>query len=313
MKVPHELTDFFRSRDDFFLATHINPEGDALGSSIALHLALMAMGKRSVVYNRDLVPATYAFLPHSDIVVASHPDRIENLVLIDCNSPERAGMENVSTSCAAVIDHHKTMNGFGDVMWIDPACPAAGLMVYYLIKDMDVEITPEMAVNLYTAIGIDTGIFRYSNTTADCLVAASDLVLRGAEPGMIADRLFNNYSRERFLLLQEMFSTIELHGQAAVMVVSGEMYERTGTTAEDTENFVNYPLMMEDVRVSVLFRQLDENSWKISMRSKGVYDVSTVAVEFGGGGHRNAAGCMIEGDIESVRSAVLERVQRLFG
>ncbi len=311
MKVPAELVDYIKRSNNFLIATHFNPEGDALGSSIALNLSLISIGKSSKVFNKDAVPKTYDFLPGNDVVTDSIPDRIDDLLLLDCNSLDRAGLENCSIGFSAVIDHHKTVNSFGDIRWVLPDAPATGLMVFYLIKALEVELTEEMASNLYAAIGIDTGIFRYPNTTSECMIVASELVKKGADPGYIAERLFNNYSQNRFLLLKETLNSIDLHGDIAVTVVTDKMYEATGTSAADTENFVNYPLLMDGVRVSALFRQLGNESWKISLRSKGLVDISIVATAFEGGGHRNAAGCKIDKALAEAKKELLKKIREV--
>ncbi|UCG78136.1 MAG: bifunctional oligoribonuclease/PAP phosphatase NrnA [Nitrospirota bacterium] len=309
MKVPGEVIGHLRERDNFFIASHFNPEGDALGSSIALGMALKARGKNVTVFNKDSVPESYEFLPGNDVITDSVPDSIENLLLLDCNSLDRAGLEKSEVKHAVVIDHHKTSNSFGDVQWVIPDAPATGLMIFYLIKELGVDISKDIASNLYTAIGIDTGIFRYPNTTSECLVVASELVIMGADPGLIAERLFNNYSKNRFMLLKEMLSGIEMVDGIAVTVVLDEMYRTTGTVSADTENFVNYPLLMDEVKVSMLLRQIGQKSWKVSLRSKGTIDISAVAAMFDGGGHRNAAGCSISGKLKDAKADLLKAVQ----
>ncbi len=309
MKVPGDVIGHLRERDNFFIASHFNPEGDALGSSIALGMALKARGKNVTVFNKDSVPESYEFLPGNDVITDSVPDSIENLLLLDCNSLDRAGLEKSEVKHAVVIDHHKTSNSFGDVQWVIPDAPATGLMIFYLIKELGVDISKDIASNLYTAIGIDTGIFRYPNTTSECLVVASELVIMGADPGLIAERLFNNYSKNRFMLLKEMLSGIEMVDGIAVTVVLDEMYRTTGTVSADTENFVNYPLLMDEVKVSMLLRQIGQKSWKVSLRSKGTIDISAVAAMFDGGGHRNAAGCSISGKLKDAKADLLKAVQ----
>jgi phosphoesterase RecJ-like protein len=184
-------------------------------------------------------------------------------------------------------------------------------MVFYVIKELGVEISKDMAVNLYSAIGIDTGIFRYSNTTAECLSVASELVTKGADPGIIADRLYNTYSRGRFLLLEKSLENLEIFDTIAVFAISEDMYRDTGTSSEDTESFVNFPLKIEDIKISVLLRQIDEGQWKVSFRSKGDIDIASVAVLFGGGGHRNAAGCIISAGIADAKRLILEKIRKI--
>ncbi|MGE5893455.1 MAG: DHH family phosphoesterase [bacterium] len=314
MNVPPEMVHFLRTSDDFFIATHIDPEGDALGSSLALSLALGAMGKRSRVFNRDAVPVIYRYLPSSESVTDQAPAYVDRLLLLDCNSLKRAALEKTEIGVAAVIDHHSTGNDYGDIRWIVPDAPATGLMVYTLIKELGVPISRDMAVNLYTAIGIDTGIFRFSNTTAECLFAAAELVTLGAVPSYIADRLYNNYSKGRFLLLKKVIETLELHGTIAISAITEAMFRESGTSAEDTENFVNFALQMDEIQVAALIRQVDQVdalTWKVSLRSKEGADVSQVAVHFGGGGHRNASGCTIKGELADIKKKILDKLSQI--
>lgn len=314
----HTLRDIVRyieGGDVFFLSTHINPEGDALGSSLALSLALDLLGKRSIVFDIDGVPEIYNFLPQKERVITSL-DGIEtsemSLVLLDCNEPQRAGVEGISFRRTAVIDHHIVEgDGFGDIRWIEPDAPACGLMVYSLLKALGVRMTPEIALNLYTAIAIDTGTFRYGNTTAESLEAAAELVRAGALPSFVAENLYETWSEARFRLLCKALSTIEISGGIATMVVTSEMFKETGASPEDTENFAGMPRMSKSVRLSALFRQMGKDSWKVSLRSKGDIDVSSVARSFGGGGHRNASGYKIESDLETAKRLLFERLKAL--
>jgi len=309
VKVPAELIKFLRRENRFLIATHIDPEADAIGSSVALFRALRSLGKDVIVYNRDLVPRICQFLPGSDAVTDQIPERLENLILMDCNIPKRAGLDGKEARFAVVIDHHKTENDFGNIRWIMPEAPATGLMTYFLIRELGVSIDSEMATNLYAAIGIDTGIFRYPNTDATSLEVAGELVRHGARPGEIAERLFNNFTKKRFILFQRMLENMEILDELAITVIPSDFFEETGTTAEDTENFVNTALVMEDIKISALMRELKSGSWKVSLRSKGDVDISTVAVLYGGGGHRNASGCIIEeSDIETAKRMLVKEL-----
>lgn len=308
MKVPGALVEFLRKGDRFFIATHIDPEADAIGSSVALTLGLRKMGKETLVFNRDLVPRICRFLPGSDIITDRAPDRIENLVLMDCNSPKRAGLDGNDLGFAAVIDHHQTETDFGNIRWIVPNAPATGLMAFYLIRELGVAIDSDMATNLYAAIGIDTGIFRYPNTNAASLDVAAELVRLGADPAEIAERLFNNFTKNRFILYRRALEGMEILDELAITIIPRVLFGETGTSAEDTENFVNVALIMDEIKISALLRELENGSWKVSLRSKGNIDISSVASLFGGGGHRNAAGCSIKADIESVKKMLLKEL-----
>ena len=308
MNIPDRLIQFIVQERKFFIATHIRPEGDALGSSLALSMALESMGKETTLYDRDPVPELYRFLPGYERFTQTHSPLAHDglpLLLLDCNEPERAGLENVVIRRSAVIDHHETIKEFGDIKWIEPHAAATGVMVYALIRKLGVRITKDMATNLYAAIAIDTGTFRFSNTTSDVLRIAAELVESGADPGVIAGELYETWSRGRLSLLTKVLNTLEITHGIAVTVVTKAMFSETGTSPEDTENFSNFPKMMEETKVSLFLREIEEG-WKVSLRSKGDYNVAEIAARFHGGGHKNAAGCVIKGDLKAAKAQLIE-------
>ena len=311
MRVPPDLLSLLRKKDKFFIATHINPEGDAIGSSLALSMALGSIGKQTVLYDRDPVPEFYRFLPgyerFSNSISPLVPSHLP-LILLDCNSLERAGLDGLSFEYSAVIDHHETENDFGDVRWIEPEAAATGIMVFHLITGLGIKITKEMAINLYTAVAIDTGTFRYSNTTAEVLRVSAELIEAGASPVYISNSLYEAWSEKRFALLIMALNALEIRDNVAITVVTREMYEKTGTGPEDTENFSNFPRMMRDIKISVFFREIGDNYWKVSLRSKGDTNVAGIATLFDGGGHKNAAGCKIKANLESAKEALLKAI-----
>ena len=313
MKVPHNLLSFLKQEDDFFIATHINPEGDALGSSIALSMALETLGKKTLVYDRDAVPDFYRFLPGHERLIHSHGG-IEtsafNLLLLDCNTPDRAGIEAVEFRSSAVIDHHETKKEFGTIKWVEPHAAATGMMIFSLIKELGTPITKEIALNLYAALAIDTGTFRYDNTTAEVMKVASELVEAGARPSLVSNNLYETWSEQRFRLLIMSLNTLEIRENVAFTAVTNEMFQETGTSAEDTENFSGFPRMMQNVVVSAFFRQIADNNWKVSLRSKGEVNVAQIAARFGGGGHKNAAGFTIKERLEPAKEALLVHIIR---
>lgn len=312
MNINPELISLLKREDAFFIATHISPDGDGLGSALALSLALEAMGKKTLVYDKDEVPELYLFLPGRERFVHAIPGpdpQISNLILVDCNEPERAGLENVRIANSAVIDHHETLNAFGDIKWIEPQAAATGLMVFYLIKELGLEITKEIATNLYTAIAIDTGTFRYNNTTSEVLRASAELVEAGAEPAAIAVALYETWSERRFRLLIMTLDTLEIKGDIALMHVTREMFKETGSSPEDTESFAVFPKRIKQVNAVAFFMEMPDNRWKISLRSRGAYNVADIALSFKGGGHRNAAGYKIETDLNTAKEALLKALE----
>lgn len=311
MNVPANLVKFLKEKDQFFIATHVNPEGDALGSSIALAMALNIIGKSTIVFDQDGVPEFYRFLPGYERIVRSYESLQTgelNLLLLDCNSLQRAGIEGLRFRNTAVIDHHETESDFGDVRWIEPKAAATGLMIYYLIRDLGVGITQEMAINLYTAIAIDTGTFRFGNTTGEVLRVAAELADAGAQPAFISGNLYETWSQARFNLLRLALQTLEMRDNIAFTYVNRDMFRKTGAGPEDTENFSSFPRIVRDVAVSVFFREIEENYWKVSMRSKGKINVATVAAFFDGGGHKNAAGYFIRAPLASAKELLFTRL-----
>ncbi len=313
MKVPEKLISFLKSEKKYFIATHIDPEGDALGSSIALSMALEILGKETFLYDRDQIPEFYHYLPgyerfknslNSITSISDLP-----LILIDCNTLERAGLEGLKFKSSAVIDHHEAEGIFGDIKWIVPEAAATGIMIFYLIKELGLKITREMAINLYSAIAIDTGTFRFGNTTSEVLRIGAELAEAGASPVYISNRLYETWSKERFALFSMTLNTLEIRDSVAITYVTQEMYKKTGTGPEDTENFPSFPRIIKDIKVSVFFRELENNSWKVSLRSKGDLNVAHIASQMGGGGHKNAAGFVIKSDLGSAKETLLKLLQ----
>jgi len=312
VKVPDKLISFLKSEEKYFIVTHINPDGDAIGSSLALSMALEMLGKETFLYVRDPIPEFYHYLPSYEMFTNSISSLVthhSSLILIDCNTPKRAEIEGLSFKSSVVIDHHETEKAFGDIQWIVPEASATGMMVFYLIKELGISITREMAINLYSAIAIDTGTFRYGNTTPEAFKIAADLVEAGASPAYISNRLYETWSKERFALFSMTLNTLEIRGAVAITYVTQEMYQKTGTGSGDTENFPSFPRIIKDVKVSAFFRELGVNSWKVSLRSKGDINVAIIASQLGGGGHKNAAGFVIKSDLGSAKETLLKTLQ----
>ncbi len=316
---PDELLDFLRdgTNKKFLVASHISPEGDAIGSTLALAEALRAMGKEVVAYNKDTVPSFFSFLPGAgDMAHVLPADTADyTLVLVDCSKTFRAALEGVRFRHTAVIDHHEMDSyGLGErpaPMWVVPGCPAAGLLVYDLVKALGLPMGPDMAENLYTAISTDTGSFRYDNTTAGALAAGAELVRAGAQPARIARNVYETWSAGRMRLLCLALETIEIREGTAIMSVSQKMFTASGAAAEDVDNFTAYPRMLREAKVAVLVSELEDGTLRASLRSKGDIDVRSVAQKFGGGGHKRAAGFRTtawKGNMHGLREALFREI-----
>jgi bifunctional oligoribonuclease and PAP phosphatase NrnA len=314
VKVPHDLVSFLKTEDNFLIATHINPDGDAIGSALGLALALESTGKKVTVYDRDPVPEFYRFLPGQNKFIHSlHglDTSSFNLILVDCNSPDRVGFEEMDFRHSCVIDHHETEKNFGLIKWVAPDAAATGLLIFYLLRESGFEVTQDIAVNLYTAIVIDTGAFRYANTTAEVLKVGAWLIEAGANPALISNSLYEMWTDRRFALLIMVLNTLEIRDDVALTFVTRRMFNKTNTGPEDTENFANFPRMIRDVKISAFLRQMDRNHWKISLRSKGDVNVAGIASLFEGGGHKNAAGCKIKGNLKTSKETLLKAISQL--
>ena len=308
MKIPREIVAVLKKEKVFLIATHLNPDGDAVGSALALASSLESMGKEVYVYNKDVVPELYKFMPGTKRFRSGLKKSLSQkpvLVLLDCNSPERAGLEQYSFRMSVVIDHHETERDFGDIRWVVPSAAATGLMVFYLIKAMGVRVTSDMAINLYTAIAVDTGTFRYSNTSSEVLRASAELIEAGANPAFVSECLYERWEENRFDLLVMTLNNLEIKNNVAVMHITKNMFEKTGTQPEDTDNFSNLPRMIKSVKIAALFRDMGKGFWKASLRSKGNVNVAKIAELYGGGGHKNAAGFKIKGSLKSAKEKLL--------
>ncbi len=297
------------------ISVHKNPDGDALGSQLALMMALEKLGKQVTVYNLDPVPEIYRFLPRFDRIGhgSAAGGTYDAFVVLD-GEPDRTGLFDGSWPARTLIniDHHITNPRQWPLTWLDGDATATGEMVYRLVGALGVPLDREMALCLYTSIFTDTGSFRYSNTTPDSMRIAATLIDAGADPWLVTEHVYESFAFRRIKLLGCVLSGIDrsADGRIAWVLVSSDLYQRTGTTAEDTDNFVNFVRSVKGVEVAVLFRQIGPEQYKISLRSKGRVDLSGLATRLGGGGHKNAAGGVLDGSFPSVRDRVIGAVEQ---
>ncbi|ADH86558.1 phosphoesterase RecJ domain protein [Desulfurivibrio alkaliphilus AHT 2] len=278
--------------------THIHPDGDALGSQLALGMVLRGLGKEVSLFGEAEVSHLYDFLPGANEITTELPDldSFDCAVALDCGDAHRLG-DNMTALLAIkpflVLDHHAGHQEFGDQRWVDPHRASTGEMVYDLAVALEADISSEAAYCLYTAIVSDTGSFKYSSTTAETFRVARELVLKGVKPAEVAGKLFDNYSLARLRLFQRVLEGLSLHcnGRIAMISAPQRFFGETGAAPQDTEGFINYPRALTSVKVAAFLKEAEAGMVSVSLRSKGAtYDVAKVAAMFGGGGHRNAAG-----------------------
>lgn len=297
----------------FLIASHKGPDGDALGSSLALKLWLEGRGKRVEVVNSDGVPDPFGFLPSADRVLLEIPPDLLGCTAFVLDTPvvSRAALaEGVLERASLVIniDHHPDNTGYGDVNFVDTSASSVALIIYELLADTG-ELSSAISSLLYAGAMTDTGGFRFGNTDARTLHAAAELVVLGANPAGLANAVYGEQPLGRLRLLGLVLSTTEteLDGKVAVSVMTERMKSDTGSTGEDIEGIASVGRLVRGVEVALLLRE-EDGRIRVSLRSKGAVDVNAVARRLGGGGHKAAAGVLLDGPIESARERLLEAV-----
>lgn len=302
------------------ILSHTTPDGDSIGTSLALWEAIKNMGKAAEVFSADTLPYVYSFLPHAQKwqQVDALPAGYDTLVILECANLGRTGLlssgNNPSSSSADAggvklinIDHHLVNEKFGLVNWVEEKAPAVGEMVYRLLLELGVKITPSIATNLLAAIVTDTGSFRYSSTTPAALRAAAHLLELGASVVDLNESLNLQKRLTELHLLGRVLKTMEMDQRYGIawMEVTSEMLEASGGMMEETEEFVAVPRTLAGVKVALLFKEFGPQLTKVSLRSRGKADVARIARGFGGGGHENAAGCRLEKPLGETKKLVL--------
>jgi phosphoesterase RecJ-like protein len=302
----------------FLITTHESPDGDAVGSTLALAGYLRGLGKEVTLYYRDPLPDIYAFLPLSDTVLNAIPaGHYDICFVLDVGELRRAGKELAEFREIGKfinIDHHLHCERFGAINLIDSEACATGALIYRIIKAAGHEINNSLALCIYTAVITDTGSFRYSNANPEAFAIAGEMVAAGVNAWHVAEKLYERQPRQRLTLLALALATLEISacGEYAAVTVTLEMYEKSGASPELTDGFVNYPRSIRGVEVAIFFREIEPGLFKVGFRSKGTVDVSARAAAFGGGGHHNAAGCTITGTFAEVRQKVFSRLEIAF-
>jgi bifunctional oligoribonuclease and PAP phosphatase NrnA len=290
----------------FLITSHIDPDGDALGSVFSLYWVLKSLGKDPHVYLRDNVPYRYDFLPGPPELLHALPEeRFDAVFVLDCGDLFRTGdgfekIKNMGTIIG--IDHHETNEAFGEINIVERSASSTAEVLYGLYKSMEIDFSYNVAVNVYTAVFTDTGSLRYENAAPAAFIICEKMVEAGVKPAYVSQMVYESHPKERFLLLGEVFGTLQTFDgdRIAMAYVTEKMFRETGTTSEYTDGFSEEFRKIRGVEVSVFIRQTGGKRYKISMRSKGTIDVAQICGRFGGGGHKNAAGCTIDGDLMEV-------------
>jgi bifunctional oligoribonuclease and PAP phosphatase NrnA len=305
------ICDAIRARQRFVLSSHARPDGDSIGSQLAMAYALVAMGKDVVVVNRDAAPAPMQGLPGVAAirVAASVEGEFDAAIIMECSELSRTGVGGLDRAFLINIDHHPGNTGFGALNWFDASAAACGELVITLIDALGVPVSIEIATHIYLTIITDTGSFHFSHITPRTFDIARRMVEAGVDPVAMARTIFDSNNLGRLKIFGAVLSTMELDasGALAVLYVDDNMLTQAGATHDDTEGLINLPLTVKDIQAVAFFKASGSDEYRISLRSKGDIDVSAVAKGFGGGGHTNAAGCTLKGPYADVKPRVIAR------
>jgi bifunctional oligoribonuclease and PAP phosphatase NrnA len=299
-----------RSRRRFVVTSHARPDGDGIGSALACGQILRVMGKEAEVVMHDGVPRIYQNLPFADRAIQSDAVPANDaVILLECDSIRRTLLDGLESCFLINIDHHVSGRNFAHINWIDSSVMATAELVYRLARLACVPVDRQIATCLYTALMTDTGSFMFEGTSEHTFTVARELVLAGADPALCARQIYFGHSTAKMRLLGAALSNLHREGPLAWIWVTQEQMQRFGAREEDCEGLVNYALSIADVQVAIFFRELPDRRYRISLRSKGDVNVSTVAEHFGGGGHKCASGCSLDGPLAVAVSRIVERLQ----
>jgi phosphoesterase RecJ-like protein len=302
----------------FLLATHKDPDGDGLGSMLALGQALLNAHKEVVFVTEAPVPPPFDLLQGAENIVQEFEPskRFDGVLVLDCGDKERlGGLQRLIEERRPLIniDHHETNDFFGDLNLVETKVSSTAEMVLALIRSAGLPMSHAVAENLFVAIQTDTGSFRYENTTSKCLRIAAEMLDFGVKPWEVSRRVMDSYSVSRLTLLRMALGAMEFHhhGKIGVMTISSELFEKSNARQEDSEKFVDYPRYVNGVEIAVLIRQTGVDEYKFSLRSNNHANVARLALKFGGGGHARAAGFEAHGSIGDLKTHFLEEAARL--
>jgi bifunctional oligoribonuclease and PAP phosphatase NrnA len=308
-----QIVETVRARASFVLSSHARPDGDSIGSQLAMAYALRELGKEAVVVNSDPAPAPLHQFPGvADITIARSVARTADAAIImECGDLARTGVEGLDRFFLINIDHHPGNTAYGAINWFDPRAAACGEMVYDIVRALGIPLTVDIATHIYIAILTDTGSFHYSSISPRTFDICRETLEAGVDPVQVARNLYDSNNMARLKLFGAVISAMQIDrtGRIAIIYVDHEIARAAGGTYDDTEGLINLPLTVKEIQAVVFFKQIEGDAYRVSMRSKGDVDVSAVAKEFGGGGHKNAAGCTATSPIDALQKLFIEKLE----
>lgn len=316
----NNILEVLKSKDNYLITSHVNPEGDSIGSQIAMFYILQKLGKQAVMVNHDDVPDNLTFLPQSNLITTRLPDdfEVDACIILDCPVKERIGdvcREVKKEHFIINIDHHISNEYFGDINWVQPEASSVGEMIFSLVKGSGIEITKDLAMAIYTAILTDTGMFNYDNTSRRTHEVAGELIAYGVKPKEMNRQIFEKKSLAEVRLLGKALTTLQLEadGRLAHMCLTRKMYQEENVEHISTDEFINFPRSIKGVEIAIFFKEKTggHKGVNISFRSSGKFDVNAIAALFGGGGHAQASGCVLEEPLGEAQKRVLDETRKI--
>ena len=308
-----EIVEAIRARQRFVISSHSRPDGDSIGSSLAMAFALRAMGKEADVVHSDPAPGPLMQFPGvRDIqVMPQVGNHYDAAIVMECGDLGRTGVAGLDRFFLINIDHHPGNVGYGRLNWFNPDAAACGEMVFDLVKALGAPLTPEVAIHVYLAILTDTGSFHYANISPRTFEICKEALEAGVDPVAVARNVYDSNNMGRLKLFGAVLSAMQIDpsGRVAIVYLDHAMARAAGGTYEDTEGLINLPLTVKEILAIVFFKQIEGDEYRVSMRSKGTIDIGGIAKEFGGGGHRNAAGCTVTGAIDALKKMFIEKIE----
>ena len=309
-----DICEAILQRQRFVLTSHARPDGDAIGSQVAMALALRQLGKHAHLVGKDPAPPQFQTFPGvRDIEVSpTVHGPFDAAIVMECGDLSRTGVEGFDKYFVINIDHHPGNKMYGALNWFDEGAAACGEMVFDLVEALGVRLTPEIATHIYVAVLTDTGGFHFSHITPRTFEICRRCTEAGAQPEAIARAVYDSSPMSRLRLMGAVLHSLEFEadGRVALANLSLRLLEETGATEADSEGLINIPLSVKEIQAVAFFKEIGPRSYRISMRSKGQVDVNVVANKFGGGGHRNAAGCSLDGLYPETRARLLAELTR---
>jgi bifunctional oligoribonuclease and PAP phosphatase NrnA len=308
-----KIVDAIRARQRFVLSSHSRPDGDSIGSQLAMLYALRALGKEAIAINADPAPPPLMAFPGvPEIRIAPRAEgNFDASIIMECGDLARTGVNGLERFFVINIDHHPGNTSYGQLNWFDASAAACGEMVFDLVKALGVPLSIEIATHIYLAILTDTGSFHYSSISPRTFDICRECLEAGVDPVLVARNVYDSNNMGRLKLFGAVLSAMQIDptGRIAIVYLDHEMAREAGGTYEDTEGLINLPLTVKEIQAVVFFKQHEADEYRVSMRSKGPIDIGAVAKEFGGGGHKNAAGCTVTGAIDALQKLFVDKIE----